>query len=297
MRTVKGCERYDTVRKLLLLHELPVPPSLHDQMSCACDKVPRFTLNPCKLTFSSYSPGPKVPKSPPLSPSQKALCFLILHVFTAHTFFTSDLLSPNYLWKMSAGCTMPPVPAPLLLPEELLVPYALHPGNWICSSHCGTYLHAESAQSKPWAPHLSVTACQHLPLALTLAIWETPASDEPASPDSLFPPGHPILFSISLHETSMSHGSKLSKTQLPIPLSPTFSTSSRFYRNRILCLLPHTSHAHSSSPESYLSFNSPRSLYGDFHSAVSPTPLKFHNTYISVFIWQLSCLTPLCYSY
>lgn len=39
MRTVKGCERQDTVRKLLLLHELPVSPSLHDQTSCACDKA------------------------------------------------------------------------------------------------------------------------------------------------------------------------------------------------------------------------------------------------------------------
>ena len=66
--------------------------------------------------------------------------------------------------------------------------------------------------------------CQHLPLALTLVICETPASDETGSPDSHFPPGHLILFSISSHETSVSHGSKLCKLQLPIPLSPTFTS-------------------------------------------------------------------------
>ena len=142
-----------------------------------------------------------------------------------------------------------------------------------------------------------MTACQHLPLAVTLVICETPASDEKGSPDSHFPPGHPILFSISSHETSVSHGSKLCKIQLPIPLLPTFSISSRFYRNRTLCLLPHTSHAHSYLQNPTWVSTHPEVFIGDFHSAVSPTPLKFHNTYISVFTWQLSCLTPLCYSY
>ena len=92
MHTVKDCERYNTVRELLLLHELPVSPSPRRPDELSCDS-PWSMLSPCKLAFSSHRPGPKAPKSPPLSPSAKALFFLILHVFTAHTFFTSNFLS------------------------------------------------------------------------------------------------------------------------------------------------------------------------------------------------------------
>ena len=89
-RAVKGTtQRGNCCSSMNSLSPLP----LDDQMSCACDKGPWFMLNPCKLAFSNYSPGPKVPESPPLSPSPKALFFLILRVFTAHAFFTSNFLS------------------------------------------------------------------------------------------------------------------------------------------------------------------------------------------------------------
>lgn len=221
MRTVKGCERHNTMREPMLLQELPASfpsmaswaaPMTRSHDSCWIPEswlFPTTVLARRSLSHHHYHQVQRLFSSSSSMFSQHKHSLLVI-------FFSKLSL------KMSVGWTMSPIPAPLLLPKELLVPCPLHLGDWICSSYCNTYLHGESPQteSKPWAQHRHMTACQHLPLALTLVICETPVSDQTGSPDSHVPPGHPILFSISTHETLMSLGSKLCKIQLPTPLSP-----------------------------------------------------------------------------
>ena len=162
--------------------------------------------------------------------------------------------------KMSVGWTMPPIPAPLLLPEELLVPGPV-----------------------PWQLNL-FQLLQYLPPCRESsnrkqALSSAPPYDcLPASPPGInscnlwkpcqwsnrisrLPcPSRASYFILHLH-TRCHMGQSFAKHSSQFPCHPTFSISSRFYKNRNLCLFPHTSHVHSSSPESYLSFNSPRSLY------------------------------------
>ena len=296
MRTVKDCERYNTVREPRLLQELPASPSppwpaelrltkSHD--SCWIPErwlFPTTVLARRSLSHHHYHQVQRL-----FSSSSS--------MFSQHKHSLLVIFFPKLSMKMSVGWTMPPIPAPLLLPKELLVPGPLYLGNWICSSYCNTYLHVESpeTESKPWAQHLRMTACQHLPLALTLVICESPASDQTGSPDSHVPPGHPILFSISTQDVTWVkalQNTAPNSLVTPPSASPLGSTRIGIYacsHTPLMFIL------HLQNP-TWVSTH-PEVFIGDFHSAVSPTPLKFHNTFILVFIWQLSCLTPLCYSY
>lgn len=184
-------------------------------------------------------------------------------MFSQHKHSLLVIFFPKLSMKMSAGWTMPPTPTPLLLPKESLVPCPLHLGNWICSSYCNTYLHVESSNRKQALssapPYNCLPACPPGINSCNLwnsCQWPNRISRLPLSLQGI------LFYSPSPHKKTQCHmGQSFAKYSPQFPCHPTYSISSRFYKNRNLCLFPHTSHAHSSSPESYLSFNSPRSLY------------------------------------
>ena len=136
MHTVKDCERYNTVRELLLLHELPVSPSPRRP-----DELPVTARDRCWAPASWLSPATGLARRPP----SRHHCHQVQRLFSSSSSMFSQhirsllvIFFPKLPMNMSVGWTMPPIPAPLLLPKELLVPYALHLGNWICSSYRST---------------------------------------------------------------------------------------------------------------------------------------------------------------
>ena len=132
-RTVKGTTQCgNCCSSMSSLCLLP----LDDQMSC-----PVTARDRCWAPASWLSPATGLARRPP----SRHHCHQVQRLFSSSSSMFSQhirsllvIFFPKLPMNMSVGWTMPPIPAPLLLPKELLVPYALHLGNWICSSYRST---------------------------------------------------------------------------------------------------------------------------------------------------------------